>query len=409
MKTNAYEAADQTGGAAGARRRPDARAGRAARIAAALALVALHALPARSEPPRTDPPGAGVPLSELAPASPERYLVKPGDTLSDIARLFLRSPWRWPQLWAREDAAAGPPPVYPGQMLVLERRADRASLRAEPAPAPVDPRTGVRLSPRLRVQLLPEPSLPALAPHLIEPFLAEPLIVDEAAFQQAPRVAAAPEGRVLITRGDHAYARGPAGSALDAATGTVLRIFREARPLRDPVTQAVLGHEAHYVGRARLRQPQGVAAAAGAPATPPVPAVLEIVSAREEIRAGDRLLPEPARPLMNYLPHAPQVALEGARVAAMHGDAIGLAGQNQVVVINKGLADGLASGHVLLIVKSGAQVSDRTAAGLPERVQLPDEHNGLLMVFRPFDRLSYALVLETLEGVKVGDRVEPAR
>jgi hypothetical protein len=346
-------------------------------------------------------------VSELAPGSPERYLVKPGDTLSDLARLFLRSPWRWPQLWVRADAAAGTPPVYPGQMLVLERRADRATLRAQPAPA--DPQTDLRLSPRLRVQLLPEPSLPALAPHLIEPFLAEPLIVDEAAFQQAPRVVAAPEGRVLITRGDHAYARGPAGSALDASTGAMLRIFREARPLRDPVTQAVLGHEAHYVGRARLRQPQGAAPAAGAAAALPVPAVLEIVSAREEIRAGDRLMPEPPRPLMNYLPHAPQATLEGARVAAMHGDAIGLAGQNQVVVINKGLADGLANGHVLLIVKSGAQVSDRTATGLPERVQLPDEHNGLLMVFRPFERLSYALILETLEGVKVGDRVEPAR
>lgn len=402
MKTNTYGAGLAAGMAAGM----------AARTAAGLAALALAAIPARSEPPRADPPWtgaaaaaapapAGVPVSELAPGSPERYLVKAGDTLSDLARLFLRSPWRWPQLWVREDAAAGTPPVHPGQMLVLERRADRATLRAQPAPA--DPQTDLRLSPRLRVQLLPEPSLPALAPHLIEPFLAEPLIVDEAAFQQAPRVVAAPEGRVLITRGDYAYARGPAGSTLDAATGTVLRIFREARPLRDPVTQAVLGHEAHYVGRARLRQPQGAAAAL------PVPAVLEIMSAREEIRAGDRLLPEPPRPLMNYLPHAPQATLEGARVAAMHGDAIGRAGQNQVVVINKGLADGLASGHVLLIVKSGAQVSDRTATGLPERVQLPDEHNGLLMVFRPFERLSYALILETLEGVKVGDRVEPAR
>lgn len=383
--------------------------------AGALAPGALRAEPPRTEtaPSEAAAPAAasagGVPLSELAPGSPERYLVKPGDTVSGLARLFLRSPWRWPQLWAREDPAAAAPSVHPGQWLVLERYADRVRLRVEPAPVDGDPPAGLRLSPRLRVRLLPEPALPTLAPHLIEPFLSEPLIVDESAFVQAPRIVAAPEGRVLITRGDHAYARGPAGSALEANPGSVLRIFREARPLHDPVTQTVLGHEAHYVGRARLRQPQGAASPTRAAGALPVPAVLEIVSAREEIRAGDRLLPEPPRPFMNYLPHAPQVPLEGARVAAMHGDAIGLAGQNQVVVINKGLADGLASGHVLVIVKTGAQVSDRTTPGLPERMQLPDEHNGLLMVFRPFARLSYALVLETLEGVKVGDRVVPAR
>jgi hypothetical protein len=376
--------------------------------AAAQAVGSSPTAPLQAQALQTATTPVGVPLSELAPDSPERYQVKPGDTLSGLARLFLRSPWRWPQLWAREDTSAGAPLLYPGQLLVLERRSERATLRVEPATAN-EPPTGLRLSPRLRVQLLPEPALPALASHLIEPFLAEPLIVDEPTFSQSPRIVAAPEGRVLITRGDHAYARGPAGSALGGETGTVLRIFREARPLRDPVTQTVLGHEAHYVGRARLRQPQSERPTAAAAAALPVPAVLEIISAREEIRTGDRLLPEPPRPLMNYLPRAPQAALEGARVAAMHGDAVGLAGQNQVVVINKGVADGLASGHVLLIVKSGAQVSDRTVAGLPEPVQLPDEHNGLLMVFRPFDRLSYALILETLEGVKVGDRVVPAR
>ncbi|MEY4712637.1 MAG: hypothetical protein RIS88_2087 [Pseudomonadota bacterium] len=376
------------------------------------AVFAMAPPPAGAEavPVATAAANVGAPLSDLAPGSPERYLVKPGDTLRSLANLFLRSPWRWPQLWARGDGpTAGPPSIHPGQLLVLDRGADRASLRAEPAPADTGPLPALRLSPRLRVQLLPEPALPALEPHLIEPFLAEPLIVDEATFNRAPRIVAAPEGRVLLARGDHAYARGPADSALAGGSGTILRIFREARPLRDPVTQAVLGHEAHYVGRARLRQPQGVHTAAGAAAAVPVPAVLEIVSAREEIRAGDRLLPEPPSALMNYAPHAPQVPLDDARVAAMHGDAVGLAGQNQVVVINKGLIDGLASGHMLLIVKSGAQVSDRTVAGLPERMQLPDERNGLLMVFRPFDRLSYALVLETLEGVKVGDQVVPAR
>ena len=277
--------------------------------------------------------------------------------------------------------------------------------RTEPAAAAdTEPPPALRLSPRVRVQLMPQAALPALEPHRIEPFLVEPLIVDDAAFEQAPRIVAAPEGRVLITRGDRAYARGPAGSAVDTepGPGAVLRIFREARPLRDPATGAVLGHEAQYIGRALLLRPQGRQAEADGL---PVPAVLDIVSAREEIRAGDRLLPEPPRDFPSYVPRAPQAPLEGGRVASMYGHAVGMAGQNQVVVINKGRADGLASGHVLALVKSGAPLPDRTAPGLPERIQLPDERNGLLMVFRTFDRLSYALILETADGVRVGDRV----
>ena len=278
------------------------------------------------------------------------------------------------------------------------------AIRVEPAGAETAPPPALRLSPRVRVQLIPQATLPTLEPHRIEPFLVEPLIVDETAFEQAPRIVAAPEGRVLITRGDRAYARGPAGSAVDAepGPGAVLRIFREARPLTDPATGAVLGHEAQYIGRALLLRPQGRQAAADGL---PVPAILDIVSAREEIRAGDRLLPEPPRDFPSYVPRAPQAPLEGGRVASMYGHAVGMAGQNQVVVINKGSGDGLANGHVLALVKSGAPLPDRTAPGLPERIQLPDERNGLLMVFRTFDRLSYALILEIADGVRVGDRV----
>ncbi|MEY2617519.1 MAG: hypothetical protein RL522_521 [Pseudomonadota bacterium] len=289
-------------------------------------------------------------------------------------------------------------------LVALQATGSPALAQGAPAAGPE-----LRLSPRVRVQLQPEPALPALAPHRIEPFLADPLVVDEATLRQAPRIVAAPEGRVLITRGDLAYARGAAGSVLDAPAGTLLRIVRDAREIRDPVTQAVLGLEAQAVGRARLQQAQGTTPPGGPTGTAvPVPAVLEIVSAREEILAGDRLLPEPARPFVHYLPHPAQITLEGARIAAMPGDAVGMAGQNQIVVINKGLADGLASGQLLRVLLGGPPATDRTS-GLPERMQLPDEHNGLLMVFRPFERLSYALILETRDGVKVGDRVVPAQ
>ena len=64
----------------------------------------------------------------------------------------------------------------------------------------------------------------------------------------------------------------------------------------------------------------------------------------------------------------------------------------------------LGPGHVLAILKDGQGVVDRTG-DKPTVIKLPDERNGLLMVFRPFEKLSYALILEITDGVKVGDRV----
>ena len=284
---------------------------------------------------------------------------------------------------------------------------------AGPSLGQEQPPTQQRLAPTVRIARLPAPALPALSPHLIEPFLAEPQVLEEAQFQRAPRIVAAPDGRVLITQGDRAYVRGPAGFARDAAssgsTGSGFGIFRSGRTVHDPATGAVLGFEARLVGRARLLRPETTQSDAASGESLPVPALVGIVAAREEIRAGDRLLPEPARELQSYLPRPPETPIEGARVAALYGDAIGMAGQNQVVVINKGRADGLENGHVLAVIRSGARASDRTQSGEPQAIRLPDERNGLVMVFRPYERLSYALILGGTEGVKVGDRLVPPR
>jgi len=220
---------------------------------------------------------------------------------------------------------------------------------------------------------------------------------------------------VLIARGDRAYARGPADAPfVAAAAGRTpdFRVFRNATPVRDPVTRAVLGYEAQYLGRASLVRGESTAQVAdgeGGRKAVPVPASLDIVSAREEMRVGDRLLPEPPRALVSYVPHAPRQVVEGGAIVSMYGSAVGLAGQNQVVVINKGTADGIETGHVMAILKEGARLVDRSEAGRKDDIQLPDERNGLLMVFRPFERLSYALVLETTDGVEVGDRLTQPR
>jgi nucleoid-associated protein YgaU len=352
----------------------------------------------------------GVPLSELAANAPERYTIQRGDTLWAISRLYLKSPWRWPELWGMNlEDIKNPHRIYPGQVLVLVRKDGFASLRVEGEQS--DPPT-VKVSPRTRYEMLSDGALPTLRSNIIEAFLAEPIIVDEAGLQSAARIVAALESRVLITRGDRAYARGPEGSPLldDQGKDQQFRVFRNATPLKDPTTGEVLGYEAQYVGKATLVRGEGkgeVENRDGTQSVAVVPATIDIVGAKEEMRVGDRLLPEPPRQLQTYTPRAPIGKVEG-RIVSVYGNAVVNAGQNQVVAINKGTADGMEPGIVLAILSDGARVVDKSDEARPV-MKLPDERNGLLMVFRTFERLSYALILEITDGVRVGDRLVSPR
>lgn len=352
----------------------------------------------------------GVPLSELAANAPDTYTVKRGDTLWAISGLFLKRAWRWPELWGMNlEDIKNPHLIYPGQQLHLEKVNGRATLRTRASAMGGGPLGTVRLSPRTRYEQLASDALPTLKSHLIEPFLAEPVIVDENALKLAPRLVATQEGRVLLTAGDRAYARGEGGAALVDEPGTrqkSYRVFRDATPLKHPETGEVLGYEAQYVGKARLVRGESTEESTdkeGKPRTDIVPATIDIMAAKEEIRVGDRLLPEPPQQLLSYVPRAPGGVVD-ARIVSVYGNAVMNAGQNQVVVISHGTRDGVEIGHVMAILKDGPRLIDKTD---PARVELklPNERNGLLMVFRTFDRLSYALILEITDGVKVGDRV----
>ena len=351
----------------------------------------------------------GVPLSELAPNAPDNYTVKSGDTLWAISGLFLKSPWRWPELWGMNmQEIRNPHRIFPGQQLFLDKSNGRARLRMGQAAEGEMPTQTVRVSPRTRYETLADTSIPTLQTNLIEPFLAEPVIVSEGVLESAPRIVATQEGRVLLSRGDRAYARGPAQAPLLQARDKPVdfRVFRNAKALRDPVTRAVLGYEAQYVGKATLvrgESSRDVKTSDGKSEPVPVPATIDIVASKEEMRTGDRLLPEPPRQLVSYVPRAPETKVDGA-VVSMYGSTVANAAQNQIVVINKGTADGIESGHVLALLKDGQALVDRTG-DKPTAIKLPDERNGLVMVFRPFEKLSYALILEITEGVKVGDRV----
>lgn len=348
----------------------------------------------------------GVPESALAANAPDSYTVKKGDTLWGISGMFLRQPWRWPELWGMNmQTIANPHLIYPGQTLYLERRNGYARLRTN--------RTGdetIKLSPRVRSQSMRDLALPTLQMSLIEPFLAEPLIVEEKTLSQAPRLMATADPRIMMSPGDEVYARGSNGQPFLAELDgqRIYRIFREARPLADPITKEILGYEAQYVGKAEMLVEEAPAepspgAAADAP-TSLIPATLHINQAKEEIRAGDRLLPEPERQFNSFTPHAPLDDVQAHVVSIYTSNALRYGTQHQVVSINKGEYDGIAPGMVLSLISKGEQVVDKTASRR-ETVQLPDQHNGTAMVFRVFDRVSYVLVMDVRRGVLVGDKL----
>lgn len=356
----------------------------------------------------------GVPLSELSANAPDEYTVKRGDTLWAISEVFLKRPWRWPELWGMNlNEIKNPHLIYPGQKLYLERANGRASLRTRQSANGQIPTETIRLSPRTRYEGLGKEALPTLNSQFIEPFLAEPVIVGENELNSAPRIVATQEGRVLLTRGDRAYARGPSDAALvDDTTQRqkAYRVFRKATPLKDPITGEVLGFEAQYVGKALLARGESTQESTdkeGKIQIDIVPATIDIIAAKEEMRVGDRLLPEPEPQLLSYVPRAPSGPMDG-RIVSVYGSAVANAAQNQVVAINLGTRDGIESGHVLAIMTDGARLIDKTD---PARtgLKLPDERNGLLMVFRTFEKLSYALILDITDGVKVGDRLTDPR
>jgi LysM repeat protein len=335
---------------------------------------------------------AGIPLSELAPNAPDSHTVQSGDTLWDISKLFLKSPWRWPELWGMNlDQVRNPHLIYPGQVLVLEKSGDRARLRVAQAGGGA-PENTVRLSPRVRANLLDNGAIGSIPLHLIGPFLTEAVIFNNDELNRAPRIVAAQEGYVAMAQGQLAYVVGD----LPQASG--YRLFREPQPLYDWDTKELLGYEARFVGTADFVRPGSTREENGRPVV--VPATISIKSVRVEANAGDRLAPLPTRDLDAYAPHHPSAPMSG-RVLQIYGDSLS-AGQNQIVALNRGARDGVERGHVLALWRQGDRL-DKRIDGQRTVLQLPNEQNGLLFVFSVFERTSYALILSVNVPVFPGD------
>ena len=330
---------------------------------------------------------AAVPRAQAAtgcaflPNAPDQHLVVRGDTLWGISGKFLQQPWCWPQVWdMNRDQIRNPHWIYPGQIVYFDRVAGRLRLGTATGGAT---RT-VHLSPQIRVDGMGQDAIPSIQASVIEPFLSQPLIVEEDELQGTPRIVAAQDGHVNLGKGDKAYVRG------DLKGGTSFQTFRPGRPLKDPETQAVIGHEAVYLGTLKLQR-----AGKGENEAD----TFSVVNVKEEMGVGDRLLPVPPTPILNYVPHPPQQPVS-ARLVSIYGG-VSHAGQNQVVTINRGKNDGIDIGTVLELYRAGQTIADRTDDKKP--VKLPDEQYGSLFIFRVFNRISYGLIMQVTDAAQVGD------
>ena len=309
---------------------------------------------------------ADQPLS-LADNAPDRHIVVPGDTLWGISAKFLKEPWRWPEIWRmNQEQIRNPNRIFPGDVIVLDRDASgNPLLRVQ--------RENGKLQPRIyshKVNL----AIPPIPPNVIEPFISEPLVVEANALDSAARIVATQQDRVFLGNGDLAYVN-------DADPSTQQwQIYRNGKPLLDPSDpKQILGYEAFYLGTAVQRKP-------GQPAT------FEIISAKQEIGRGDRLVPAIRPALVDYIPHKPETAIEGHVVSVYGG--VGSGGRGSIVSLNRGSQDGVEIGHVLALERNRT-VIERDEQDRKVNVVIPAERIGLVFVFRTFEHISYALVVQS--------------
>jgi nucleoid-associated protein YgaU len=324
------------------------------------------------------------------PDAPDKHEVVSGDTLWGISATFLQNPWCWPEVWGmNKEDIRNPHWIYPGQIVYFDRTNGRLRLgnvvsSGSNAGSAAD--QDMKLTPQFRTEGLGSKTIPAIPSSIVEPFLVQPLIVEENELQVTPRIVAIPENRVLLAQGDKAYVRG------DLKGGTSFQVFRPGHALKDPETKLVIGYEAAFLGTMKLERAAKADDANGVH-------TFRVGTLKEEIAIGDRLVPVPPTPILNYVPHPPEQKIS-ARVVEVYGG-VQQAGQNQIVSINRGARDGLNLGTVLTLFQFGGIVPDTTENN--KLIKLPDERYGNLFIFRIFDRISYGLVMQVSKPVQVGD------
>jgi LysM repeat protein len=310
---------------------------------------------------------------QLAPGAPDRHIVVQGDTLWGIAAKFLKDPYRWAELWKlNADEIKNPQRIYPGQVISLDKSAGQPRLKL----------TTINVPRREYVESQVK-EIPAIEPQAIEPFLSEPRVLEAGGFDNAPRIVAIEGGRVLSGAGDTIY------TTEVKEQHKLWQIFRPGKTLVDPETGDTLGVEAVFLGNAR-QTGSGV------------PASFRIGISRMEILINDRLMPAPRQDVPSYIPRPPEKKVVGKILSIYAG--VNFSGPQQIVTVNRGKNDGLEPGHVLAADVAGLNIPNRFE-GVRTDYKLPDSRNGLLYIFRTYDRISYALVMNAVQPIAIGDTV----
>lgn len=344
------------------------------------------------ESQRTIATGSNIPLTADAP---NEYVVKTGDTLWDISKVFLRDPWYWPEIWYVNPQVENPHLIYPGDVLKLVYVDGQPRVTVgDRGGGSVESGGGKRMSPQVRREPLSQ-AITAIPYDVIASFMGRPTLLDGDQVKNAPYVVAMRDGHVIGAIGNEIYAKGIGSAAADARYS----IIHIDEKLYDPETRDLLGYAGAYVG-------------SGPIATTGDPAKLLLTDSTREALQGDKLFPESVDVNVDFIPHAPTSDVD-ARVIAVRNHTV--MGQYQVVALNRGQRAGLEAGHVLAISQVGGVVRDSyssggmrattasTSRGRGKNVQLPNERIGLVMVFKAFDRMSYALVMEANHEIRQGD------
>ncbi len=330
---------------------------------------------------------AGEPL--LQNPVPDRYVVKQGDTLWDISARFLRTPWRWPEVWGiNKDAIDNPHLIYPGDVVILDLSGGTPRLRLDGADDGGASRWSdaqmqlSRLSPQMRSSDLARMPIPTIPAKLIEPFLARTLIVDAAQVAAAPTIVAATDNRVAVSAGDTAYVTG-----VKDPNQPHWQVYRQGRVFQDPDTKEVLGFEAVYLGDADVLGRGDVS-------------TMHIAKATQEITVGDKLAIAPPQRNAPFVPRAPDQQIKGKVIAGSDNSVFEMAPYS-TIIINQGERNGLQSGHVLGLYHSEGSIPN----GRNKPIPLPEQRYGLVLVFRVFDKMAYGLVMSASRPVHVLDTV----
>jgi hypothetical protein len=317
-------------------------------------------------------------LLSLKAGHPQTYVVTKGDTLWAISGLFLDDPWFWPELWYYNPQVENPHLIYPGDVLKLMWVGGKPVLVRGGANNSV-----VKLTPQMRISDIND-AIPVIPQDVIAPFLTRSRVVSEGELEQAPYVLAGKRGNIVAGAGDQVLGRG------DFSGDETYGVYRRGQVYKDPITGETLGVEATDIGTAKLL------------ATEKDVATLILNRSTQEIRGADRFLPmERGRLHARFEPKKPVENSNGFIIAVEGG--LTQIGSLDVVTLNLGDRDELEAGDVLAIYSRGEEVIDPITY---ERIKAPDILSGVLMVFRSFERVSYALVLNAEQSLKVGDVVK---